>query len=183
MAVASVTELCRAPHEKLQTRIADLSPQAKDNIHTTSKRYLACLHALTLTETHVLGEAPAVTPLTGEQRPFPATLANKTDDIFKLFGDVAGTTKNFIQVMETLRTAQEERMVESTITEDLGRTAIAQGYNLAHTTQQGAQYISRLTHFADEFRRLLVSSSPGNPHRVSSQWRTQFPSEEPIASR
>lgn len=156
-------------------------------MHVTSKRYLSSLHALALSETHVLGEAPAVVPLTGVQPSFPPTLTHKIDDIFKVFGDVAGTAKNFIHVMDTLRTLQEERVPVSTAVEDSGRAAIAQGYRLAHTGHQGAQYISRLTHFADEFRRLLVSFTNSISYRAlnsvpSFRWRKTSRLGKPLSS-
>lgn len=133
----------------------------KDHFHNTSRSYLTGLHALALSETHLLEKTTVIVPLSGVQPPLSPTILSKLDAIIAVFGNVPGTTSSFRRAMNAVRGTQLTVPRPQTPPEtNAGRAAIADGYKYAHQYGLAVKYLTRLALFADELRTLVVSRSP-----------------------
>lgn len=147
--------------EQLQSDIADLKPgRTKDAFHLESRRYLTSLHMFTLTRQYLIGRPPTIIPLTGARPEFSATLLKNLEKVFEVFGNVAGTSENFRNVMRSLKGADMDTEQNALMKMPTARDAITEGYKTAYKHHSAAQYMSRLASLADELRLLIVSISP-----------------------
>lgn len=145
------------PSQTPQSLIA-LTSTGKDAFHVSTRLFVMRLHALALTGVHLLGHAPAVVPLPLVRPALPEKIALNAKLIFDVFGDIRSTSANFLKSMTSVRAALEHRSVTTLASQDVGRVAIQQGYEMGFQTTVGAQYMVRLAYFADEMRKLVVSA-------------------------